>query len=47
MGIIVSYLAKAIFFRAALAEFRAWIASGDSVLKEEGPFSPFRRLNRG
>jgi hypothetical protein len=47
IGFVSSYLARAISFRAALTEFRAWTASGDSVLREERPLSPFRRLKRG
>ena len=34
IGFVSSYLARAISFRAALTEFRAW--SEDSVLREEG-----------
>jgi hypothetical protein len=47
IGFVGSYLARAISFRAALTELRAWTASGDSVLWEEGLLSPFRRLRRG
>jgi hypothetical protein len=42
-----SCLARAISFRAALTEFRAWTASRDSVFREKGFLSPFRRLKRG
>jgi hypothetical protein len=35
-GFVGSCLARAIYFRAALTEFRAWTASGDSALREEG-----------
>ena len=47
MDIVGSYLSRAISFRAALEEFRAWTASRDSVLGEEQILSPFRRLKRG
>jgi hypothetical protein len=47
IGFAGSYLESAIFFRAALTEFRAWTASGDSVLREEGHLSPLRRLKGG
>ena len=47
IGFVGSYLARAISFRAALTEFRAWTASGDRVLRAEGLLSPFRRLKKG
>ena len=46
ISFVGSYLARAISFRAALTEFRAWTASGDSVLREEDFLSPFRKLKR-
>ena len=39
-----SCLAIVISFRVALTEFRDCAASGDTVLREEGFSSPFRRL---
>jgi hypothetical protein len=45
-GIVGLYLAKAISFRATLTEFKACIASGDSVLRKESPLSSFIRLKR-
>lgn len=47
MGIAGSNLARAISFRAALKEFRAWIASWDSVHGEKSLLSPFMKLQRG
>lgn len=40
----MSCLARAMSFRDALTEFRAWPASRNGVLGEEGLLSPFRRL---
>jgi hypothetical protein len=47
VGFVGSYLARAISFRVALTEFRAWTSSGDSILRDDGLLSPFRRLKRG
>jgi hypothetical protein len=41
VGIAGSNLARAISFRAALKEFRAWIASWDSVIGDRGLFISF------
>jgi hypothetical protein len=47
MAIVGSYLVRAIFFRAAVTQFRAWIASWDSVHGEKSLLSPFMKLQRG
>jgi hypothetical protein len=46
ISFVGSYLARAIYFRSALTEIRAWTASVDNVCREEG-FVSFQEVKEG